>query len=117
MVTDNRLEGLQAAQVNASAAESEAFEGVPQWYEIPSELSEIIEKGVLQRERMFWLRATHILKDVVNSALLRRAIYAELRCWEMENRAAEMALIANGAADRVKELEAKMNELAEATSG
>jgi hypothetical protein len=101
---------IEAAQVDMSLAESEALNGVPQFYQIPEEVSKVIEKAVLHKERMFWLRATHIIKDIVNTTLLRRAIYAEQRCWEMESMAAEMAVITSGAADRVKELEKQLED-------
>ena len=107
---------MAAAYISDSIAEHEALNGVPLFYDIPSELAQVIEKSVLIKERMFWLRATSINKDPVNSTLLRRALYAEQRCWEMENRAGEMAIITEGAAVRVKELEAKLDELTKATS-
>lgn len=95
---------------------AEAMNGLPDWYEIPEELQTILEKSTLIKERMFWLRATHITQDAATTQLLRRAIYAEQRAWEMENRAAEMALITSGAAKRVKELEKKLDQLSKATS-
>ena len=87
---------------------AEAMHGVPDFYEIPDEQREIIEKATLTKERMFWLRATHIEKTIATQFLLRRAVYAESRCWEMENMAAEMALITSGAAERVRELEKQL---------
>ena len=100
----------------AGRAEQEALNGVPVWYEIPDELRQVIEKATISKERMFWLRSQNIEKNSATSALLRRAIYAEQRCWEMENRAAEMALITSGAAARVKELEALLAKAVEATT-
>lgn len=93
---------------------AEAMHGVPDFYEIPDAQREVIERATLVKERMFWLRATHINQDIVNTQLLRRAVYAESRCWEMENMAAEMALITSGAAERVRELEAQVETLTEA---
>jgi len=101
--------------VQDGVSEHEALNGVPIWLDIPDELSKTIEIQTLQKERMFWLRSNSIVKDAVNTTLLRRAIYAEQRCHEMENRAAEMALITFGAAEKVKELENKLDELARAT--
>ena len=115
MSTDNDHR-MAAAFISDSIAEHEALNGVPLFYDIPSELAQVIEKQVLVKERMFWLRATSIDKDPVNSTLLRRALYAEQRCWEMENRAGEMAIITEGAAVKIKELEKKLDELARATS-
>lgn len=107
---------MAAAYISDDIAEHEALNGVPLFYDIPSELAQVIEKQVLIKERMFWLRATSINKDPVNSTLLRRAVYAEQRCWEMENRAGEMAIITEGAIVRVKELEKKLDEVTKATS-
>ena len=115
MSSDND-QRMAAAFISDSIAEHEALNGVPLFYDIPSELAQVIEKQVLVKERMFWLRATSINKDPVNSTLLRRALYAEQRCWEMENRAGEMAIITEGAAVKIKELEKKLTELAKATS-
>lgn len=95
---------------------AEAMHGVPDFYEIPDAQREKIEKATLTKERMFWLRATHIEQNVVNTHLLRRAVYAESRCWEVENMVAEMALITSGAADRVRALEKQLNILSRATS-
>lgn len=106
---------MVASIVTDGVAEHEALNGVPLWLDIPDELTKTIEVQVLQKERMFWLRSTAIPKTAVTSTLLRRAIYAEQRCYEMENRAAEMALITFGAAEKVKELEKKLDELARAT--
>ena len=97
--------------VTDGVAEHEAMNGVPIWLDIPEELTKTIEIQTLQKERMFWLRSTSIVKDVVSTTLLRRAIYAEQRCYEMENRAAEMALITFGAAEKVTELEERIEEL------
>lgn len=107
-------DALTALIIEGSFAEAEALQGVPNFYQIPDELRAVIEKAVLIKERMFWLRSSHITKDSVTAALLRRALYAECRCWEMENQAAEMALITSGAADRVKELEAQLDKLSRA---
>jgi len=100
--------------VQDGVAEHEALNGVPLWLDIPDELTKTIEQAVLQKERMFWLRSTSIVKDALTSTLLRRAIYAEQRCYEMENRAGEMALITFGAAEKVKKLEARIDELIKA---
>ncbi len=102
---------MAANIVQDGVAEHEAMNGVPIWLDIPDELTQIIEKQTLLKERMFWLRSTVIVKDAATTTLLRRAIYAEQRCYEMENRAAEMALITFGAADKVKQLEKRIEEL------
>jgi hypothetical protein len=96
--------------------EQEALAGAPNFYDIPDDLKETLEKQTLLAERMFWLRATHIPKNKGTETLVRRAIYAEQRAWEMENRAGEMALITEGAVERIKELEAQIKELAQVTS-
>jgi len=83
--------------------ELEALYGVPDFMDVPDEL----------KERLFWLSGTHLTKDLQCSVLLRRAVYAESRCWEMENQAAEMGLICGGAAEKIKELEAKIAKLEE----
>ena len=82
----------------------QALNGVPRFYDVPEELREIIEKRTMATERMFWLRATLINKDPITEAILRRAFYAESRCWEMENRAAEISLIASGMKAEIERL-------------
>lgn len=116
MSTTAEQNHMAAAYISDSIAEHEALNGVPLFYDIPSELAQVIEKQVLIKERMFWLRATSINKDPVNSTLLRRAVYAEQRCWEMENRAGEMALITEGAKERIRELEKQLDAVSRATS-
>jgi len=92
--------------------EQAALNGVPNFYELPDEVREKIEKNVLKTERFFWLNDNVLDKDdTAIRTMLRRAIYAEQRCWEMENQLAEMAMITQGAAQRVSELEASLNEL------
>jgi len=114
MNQDPKQAAMVANIVQDGVGEHEALNGVPLWLDIPDELSQTIEKQTLLKERMFWLRSSAIVKDAVNSTLLRRAIYAEQRCYEMENRAAEMALITFGAAEKVKELEKRIDELVRA---
>lgn len=104
----------QSAKIFDAVLADQAMNGVPAFYEIPEEQRALIEKATLIKERMFWLRATHIEQDVVNTTLLRRAVYAEQRCWEMENMAAEMAIITSGAAERVRELEKELTDLSAA---
>ena len=103
---------IDSAQVDGALAEREALSGVPNFYDLPDELTEVIEQATLKVERMFWLRAAHIVKDVVNTALLRRAIYAEQRCWEMENRLGEVSLIAQGMNEEIERLKGEINKLA-----
>ncbi|HDZ37786.1 MAG TPA: hypothetical protein ENH62_05815 [Marinobacter sp.] len=110
------LQTVLSDALEKDALTAEAMQGIPEFYDIPDELQQVIEKATLIKERMFWLRATHIKQDIANTQLLRRAVYAECRCWEMENQAAEMALITSGAADRVRELEAQLDKLSKATS-
>ena len=116
MSTTPEQNQMAASFISDSIAEHEALNGVPLFYDIPSELAQVIEKQVLIKERMFWLRSTSINNTPVIKTLLRRALYAEQRCWEMENRAGEMALITEGATVKIKELEKKLTELAKATS-
>lgn len=107
-----------ATQAEEAITEEACLAQVPDFYDIPDELRETIEAEVVRRERLFWMTAGRALPDtVVTRTLLRRALYAEVRCWEMENRAAEMALIANGAAERVKELQAALSSAAGAIDG
>ncbi len=94
----------------------EALNGVPRFYDIPDELREIIEKSTMTGERMFWLRSRLIEKTPVTEAILRRALYAEQRCWEMENRLAEVSLIAAGLKEEVERLQGELTKLASAVS-
>lgn len=94
----------------------EAFNSAPDYYDIPEDMEKLIQEQVSARERMFWLRASRIDDNLVTRSLLRRAMYAEVRCWESESRLSEMVLILKGAKQRIEELEAKMKELAWATS-
>ena len=89
----------------------EAFNSAPDYYDIPEELEKQIQEQVTARERIFWLRASRIDDNLVTRSLLRRALYAEVRCWESENRLAELVLIAQGAKERVEELERKLDQL------
>ena len=86
----------------------QALNGVPQFYDLPDELQATVEQATLAAERMFWLRASLIVKEPATEALLRRAIYAEQRCWEMENRLAETSLIASGMKERIEQLESEI---------
>jgi hypothetical protein len=104
--------GLDAAQVDMSLAEGEALNGVPTFLDLPDEVREKIEKQVLNVERLFWLRATHIKRDIVTTSLLRRAIYAEQRCNETEHMLAEMACITEGAKMRIEEMQRDYDKLA-----
>lgn len=94
----------------------EALNGVPRFYELPDELRQVIEKQTLTGERMFWLRSRLIEKNPVTEAVLRRAIYAEQRCWEMENRLAEVSLVASGLKEEVERLQGELTKLAKATT-
>jgi hypothetical protein len=87
---------------------AQALNGVPQFYDLPDELRQTIEQATMTAERMFWLRANLIEKGPVTEALLRRALYAEARCWEMENRVAEVSLIASGMKERIEQLESEI---------
>lgn len=94
----------------------QALNGVPQFYDLPDELREEIEKRTMGAERMFWLRANLIDDTAVTRALLRRAFYAEQRCWEMENRLAETSLIAQGLKGEVERLDKALDDAVRATS-
>ena len=99
-------------QVEQELIEDACLFGVPDFLDIPDELTDALQKATMAKERQFWLRAgDRVKKDPTTEILLRRAVYAESRCWEMENRAAEMALICNGAAERIEVLEAKLDEV------
>lgn len=98
--------GIDSAQVSMSAAETEALNGVPNLLEIPDEVEQKLRALVLRAERLFWMRSSVIQKDVVNTALLRRALYAEHRLNETEHMLAEMAMITQGASQTVKDLAA-----------
>jgi len=104
--------GVDAAQVDASLAEGEALNGVPDFLQLPDEYRETIEQATLTAERMFWLRATHLIKDVATTTLLRRAIYAEQRCYESEFRLAEVSLIASGMKEKIEQLEDEIKIIA-----
>ena len=104
--------GVDSIMVEAPIAEQEALNGTPNFYDLPEELTEAIEKATLTVERMFWLRAGHIKKDAVTTTLLRRAVYAEQRCWEMENRLGEVSLIAQGMKDEIERLKQEINTIA-----
>jgi hypothetical protein len=101
----------------ATLEEQMALYGVPEFLDLPEEVTAKIETKVMQLERMFWLQAGDAIQPTsVTRTLLRRAVYAEVRVQETEHMLAEMALITEGAAETVKNLEAKVAELAEATS-
>lgn len=104
--------GVDAAQVGASLAEGEALNGVPDFMDLPDEYREAIEQNTLTAERMFWLRANHLVKDVVTTTLLRRAIYAEQRCYESEFRLAEVSLVASGLKEKVEQLQDEISVVA-----
>lgn len=105
-------------QAADAAIEEACLQQVPDFYDIPDELRATIEEEVLRRERLFWMTAGRTVpRDAAARTLLRRAVYAEVRCWEMENRAAEMALIARGAKERVEELQSQLKDTVEATRG
>lgn len=95
----------------------EAFTGAPDYYDIPDEMEKAIGDQVTARERIFWLRSKLIGDSIQTRSLLRRALYAEVRCWESESRLAELVLISQGAKQRIEELEDKLQELASATGG
>lgn len=90
----------------------EAFTGSPDYYDIPEEMEKQIQAQVTARERVFWLRSARIQDDIVTRSLLRRALYAEVRCWESESRLAELVLISKGAKQRIEELEKQLDDLA-----
>ncbi len=102
--------------VEVDIQEVHALNGVPDFYDLPAELNEVIEKKTMTSERMFWLRASSIEKDKVNTILLRRAMYAESRCFEMENRLGELALIVPGMKEEIERLQDQLTVLASATS-
>lgn len=104
------------AEIEQDLLLAEALNGVPDFLDIPEGLAKVIEEQVEARERMFWLRSNRIEQDIVTRSLLRRAIYAETRAIEMENRLAEMVLITQGAKERVEELEQGLKDAVEATS-
>lgn len=103
---------IESAQVNMSLAEDEALSGVPNFLDIPDQLAEKIKEKTLASERMFWLRARNIKKDIVNTTLLRRAAYAEARLNEVEFMLAEMAVITEGAVEEVERLQKQLSKLA-----
>ena len=94
--------------------EVQALNGVPDFFDIPEELASVITQRTVTSERMFWLRATAIEKDKTNTILLRRAMYAESRCWEMENRLAELALIVPGMREEIERLQDRITILVSA---
>lgn len=102
---------IEAAQVNMNLAETEALNGVPDFLALPPEMTEKIQDLVLQSERMFWLRSKNIVKDIVNTTMLRRALYAEHRVNETEHMLAEMAMITEGAKERIEELQRQLSDL------
>ena len=103
---------LESAQVNLSLAEDEALSGVPNFLNIPDSLKEKVEEKTMAAERMFWLRARNIKVDIVNTTLLRRAVYAEQRLNETEFMLAEMAMITEGAKEEIERLQKKLSKLA-----
>ncbi len=103
---------VESVQVNMALAEEEALGGVPNFLNIPESLQEKVEEKTLAAERMFWLRARNIRKDIVNTTLLRRAVYAEQRLNETEFMLAEMAMITEGAKEEVERLQKQLSKLA-----
>ena len=91
---------------------AEALNGAPDFMELPDEYREAIEAATMTAERMFWLRSSLIEKDTVTEALLRRAIYAEQRCYESEFRLAEVSLIASGMKEKIESLEDEITVIA-----
>lgn len=103
--------------VRAEQIQDEALGAVPDFYELPDELRTTIEDATVRAERMFWLRAQHIEDTPVTRTLLRRAMYAEARCWEMENRLAEVSLVASGMKAEIERLQDQLTDLSKATGG
>ena len=103
---------IESAQVDMNLAHTEALNGVPKFLDIPDALVEVLQNKTMAAERMFWLRATHIKKDIVNTTLLRRAVYAEQRVQETEHMLAEMALITEGAKEEIERLQGSLSEMA-----
>lgn len=83
----------------------EALNGVPDFLDLPDELTAEVEKATMVAERMFWLRSRMIEKTPVTEAILRRAFYAEARAYETEMRLAELSLIASGMKDEIERLQ------------
>ena len=98
------LDGLKRADDIIDPVMVEALNGVPNFLDIPEELSTEIEKATMVAERMFWLRSSKIEKTPVTEAILRRAFYAEARAYEMEFRLAEVSLIASGMKEEIEHL-------------
>lgn len=90
----------------------EALSAVPDFYDLPDELTAVIEKATERKERLFWMRAAHIEQTAATITLLRRAMYAEARCWEMENRLAEVSLVAAGLKAEVERLQGVVTDTA-----
>ena len=84
---------------------AEALNGVPDFMDLPDEYRHEVEKRTMAAERMFWLRSALIEKTVVTEAMLRRAFYAEQRCYESEFRLAEVSLVASGLKEEVERLQ------------
>ena len=105
-MTENELE------VQADPVLVEALNGVPDFMDLPDEYRETIETATMAAERMFWLRSNLITKDAVTEALLRRAIYAEQRCYESEFRLAEVSLIASGMKEKIESLQDEISIVA-----
>lgn len=83
----------------------EALNGVPDFLDLPEELTAEIEQATMIAERMFWLRSKLIEKTPVTEAILRRAFYAEARAYETEMRLAELSLIASGMKGEIERLQ------------
>lgn len=95
---------VEVLRTQMEALETAVFTGSPPFMDVPDEFRLKVEEQVKRAERLFWLRVTGLDDTAPMRLMLRRAVYAEQRCWEMENMLAEMALIARGAGDTIKDL-------------
>lgn len=106
---------IQLPEDEVDPAVVQALNGVPNFMDLPDEYRETVEKKTLTAERMFWLRTSLIEQTPVTQALLRRAMYAEQRCYESEFRLGEVSLIASGMKDEIDRLQGELTKLAKAT--
>lgn len=99
------LAGLKKTSDEVDQVIVEALNGVPNFMDLPDEYRAEVEKATMVAERMFWLRSSLIEKTALTEALLRRAFYAEQRCYESEFRLAEVSLVASGLKDEIERLQ------------
>ena len=90
----------------------EALNGAPNFLDLPDEYRVEVEKATMVAERMFWLRSNLIEKTPMTEALLRRAFYAEQRCYESEFRLAEVSLVASGMKEEIERLQDEIKVVA-----